>query len=150
MLKNSSPKFKDTLLCTGWIVGILLFGGLLWYLTQDVRENRMIRMINAVLIDNNDARRVLSALPNNEKSKNHNNYQRFTFVASSDTAVVMTMYDNTIPSVYAAFVNPDGKIQDILPLDNHSAQAMERIEKTKLDEYKMRLEEKERQIRSEN
>ncbi|MDR2900153.1 MAG: hypothetical protein LBV20_01345 [Treponema sp.] len=148
-IKTKSPKFKDTILFCCWILGILLVGGLLWYFTQDFRENRMLRTINAILIQNSDTRRLQSTLPDDPKSKRiYQNYQRFSLVNSSDRAVIITMYDNTIPSLCAIFIDNNGMVRDILPLDNHSAQVMERMEKTKLDVYIKHIEENEQQIRS--
>jgi hypothetical protein len=149
-IKNHSPKFKDTLIFAGWIVGILLFGGLLWYLSQDFRAHRTIRTVNAVLIQHNDDRRLQSSLPHNPQSRKiFQNYERFSLLNSAGSAVIMTKYDNTIPFVFAAFLNPNGNIQDILPLDNHSAQTMKRIDEKKITLYKAYIEETERQIRSE-
>jgi hypothetical protein len=137
-IKNTSPKFKDPLIAGGWIVGILIIGGLLWYFTQDFRENRMLRTINAVLIQNNDKRRLQSALDD----------QRFSVVSSNGTAVLMTVYNNSIPSVYAVFLDEEGAMNDILPLDNHSAQALERLEKVQLDMYIQDAEEHEKRVRN--
>lgn len=148
-IKNRSPQFKDTMIFTAWIVGILLIGGLLWYLSQNFREHRMIRMVNASLIQHNDDRRLLSPLKNHlQKGKKNQNYKRFSLLNASGTAVVMTIYDNSIPFVFAAFLDTHGNIQDMLPLNNHSAQAMKRIDKKKLEMYKTRIEEAERNIRN--
>jgi hypothetical protein len=149
-IKNHFLKFKDTMIFAAWIVGILLLGGLLWYLTQNFREYRMIRSVNAILIQNDDERRLQSALPHHPQSRRiFQDYERFSMLDSLGNAVIMTGYDNTIPFVFAAFLDANGKVQEMLPLDNHSMQTMNRIDSKKLDIFKARIEESERQIRSE-
>ncbi len=147
-IKNHFPKLKDMMIFAGWILGILVFGGLLWYLTQDFRDHRMVRTINAVLIQNNDRRRVLSVLSDQLTSgRTFQHYERFSVVGSAGIAVVITMYDNAVPAVCAVFVNSDGTVQDFVPLDDHSAQIWGRLEKTKRDVYTIYIEENERHIR---
>jgi hypothetical protein len=148
-IKNNSPKFKDSMILTAWIVGILVIGGLLWFFTQDVRDNRMVRRVNSILIENNDSRRLFSRLPENSKSENpFQNYQRYTLSPSKEVAVIMSMYDNTVPAVCAAFLNAQGEVTDFVPLDFHSAQVMERMDTIKRNAYKTLIEEHEKLIRS--
>ncbi len=144
-----SPAVKDTAVFAAWILGILFLGGLLWYFSQDFVENRMLRKVNAVLINNNDGRRAVSALPNGSESDTpFQKYRRFSLYNSSENVTVVTMYNHTVPAVFAVFINSNGEMYDILPLDNHSAQVMGRIEQKKLDAYKIHIEEYEKQIRN--
>ncbi len=137
------------MILAAWILGILVLGGLLWFLTQDFRDNRMVRTVNALLIHNNDKRRLVSRLPNDsEQGTPFRNYQRFSVWDSSDTAVIITLYDNAVPSVCAAFIDSNGNVIDMLPLNSHSAQVMARMEKKQLDIYKTHIEEHEKQLRS--
>lgn len=147
--KNHSPVIKDTAVFAAWILGILFLGSILWYISQDFIENRMLRKVNAVLINNNDVRRLVSVLPNGSKSGTpFQKYQRFSVLHSSESAVVVTIYYNTVPAVFAVFINSNGEVHEFLPLDKHSVQVMGRIEQTKLDAYKIHVEEYERQFRN--
>ncbi len=138
------------MILAAWIVGILVLGGLLWFFTQNFRDNRMLRAVNAVLMNNNDKRRLVSRLTDgSEKRTSFQNYQRFSVWDSSETAVIITLYDNAIPSVCAVFIDSNGKVIDMLPLNSHSVQVMARMEKRQLNMYKMHIEEHEKQLRSE-
>jgi hypothetical protein len=153
MLENIKKyffKFKAAIIFSGWIVGILVVGGLLWFFTEDFRDDRVIRTINAILINNNDDRRLQSGLPDDNTSGTFfQNYQRFSLLGSGGTVVVATAYHSSIPFVFAAFIDQNGNIYDILPLGNHSVQVMERIDQKNLDVYTIHIEEHEKQIRSE-
>jgi hypothetical protein len=149
-IKNHSPKFKDSMIFAAWILGILVLGALLWYFTQNFRDNRMVRTVNGVLINNNDNRRLISRLEIDSESirKPFQQSQRFSLLNSTSTALIITMYDDTIPLVCAVFINNDGKVSEFVPLDNHSAQVFSRMEKTKLDTYQTQIEAYEKLIRS--
>ncbi len=147
-VKDPSQRFKDVFILAGWILGILLIGGLLWFFTQNFRDTRMIRTINRVLINNQESRRLESRLSGGTRSgKNFQNYQRFSLAGSRGVAVVITVYPNSIPASCVALVNSSGVMDSLIPLDDHSVQAMGRIEKKSLDVYKRYIEENEKRIR---
>lgn len=118
------PGLKDLGVFAGWILGIFLLGGLLWYGTQGARASMMIRSVNMVLAALEEPWRLKSPLPFQSIPEQGS---RFSLVETNGRAVVFSIITEGAFVPFAALISPEGKVEKLVPLMDDSAQVLERL-----------------------
>jgi hypothetical protein len=117
-------KFKDPGIFGGWLLGIFLLGGLLWYGTQDIRARVMIRSVNLVLEAQDDPRRLQDPLvPRLTQEQG----SRFSLINGQGMAVVFSIISDGVFVPFAAMISPAGKVEELVPLTGNSIRMAERL-----------------------
>ncbi|MDR2630833.1 MAG: hypothetical protein LBC60_07925 [Spirochaetaceae bacterium] len=134
--KNIS-NFKEVGILGGWLLGIFLLGGLLWYGTQGARATVMIRAVNMVLEAREDPRRLQAPLFPRLIPEQGN---WFSLVDARGRAVVFSVItDGTLVS-FAAMLSPEGKVEDLVPLTGNSLRMADRLSPETMRVYVRRIE----------
>jgi hypothetical protein len=121
-----------------WIAGILLLNILLWFLTADIREDRLLQTVNRVLAEKNDPRR-LRRIP--DKVYRRQTLGRWYELAGGQgRAAVFSVLSWGSPSSYLAIINEAGRVEEFIPLSVHRAGVSGTTSPGILDIYKRRLE----------
>jgi hypothetical protein len=115
---------KDLGVFAGWIVGIILLGGLVWYGTQGARASVMIRSVNMALAAQDEPWRLKSPLSFRSSPEQGS---RFSLVETNGRAVVFSIISDGTLVPFAALISPEGKVEKLVPLTNNSAQVQERL-----------------------
>jgi len=131
---------KDKAIMFGWIIGILLLISVLWIATQPFQARHLSRVVNNILINNSDSRRVLAFIPQKAGSKNLFGFW-YTMSSTQDKMFVFTAFQDGILLPLGAFVSHDCIVKEIIPLSSHAAQVFDRFPKSILDIYTARIEE---------
>ena len=134
---------KDAAIFAGWIAGLLLIAGLLWFFTQPVRERFMLNAVNQVLEQSGDTRRLEEALPAGALpaavSRMGSWYTMTGQPEGTRAFVFMFVAEGTFfPSV--AVVAPGGRaVQEFIPLSNHAERMLRRVSPEILRLYSRRI-----------
>jgi hypothetical protein len=140
---NKSGDIKDKLILLVWITGILLIISMLWIVTQNVQKYYLMRTVNSVFIGNNDLRRLSSPL---QKAGNEDKYNMnllgywYTMNNSSDLMFVFSVFQDGIMIPLGAFVSPDGKVYEVIPLSAHAVYVFDTLPESILSMYIARIE----------
>jgi hypothetical protein len=143
-LKNpKNPKnltnMENAGLVAAWIMGLILAGWLLFFLTRHIQTNTLARAVNKTLAQTEEVRRLeLEPLGGNSLGT------WFPVVGAEesgggDRALLFSIIDNGIFAPCVAFVLNDGAIE-ILPLNNHAKAVFPRIPGGVIDMYRKRIE----------
>ena len=138
-----APKMKDTAILIGWIAGLLLIAGLVWYFTQPLRNNTLIKAVNKVLEQNNDLRRL--HLSENSAGKSSGIGSWFSIFENSKLregsgAYVFVFIAEGSFFPCAAIVSPKGNVEEFIPLNSHGRRMIKRIPAGILSLYASRIE----------
>ena len=134
---------KDAAIFAGWIAGLLLIAGLLWFFTQPLRERFMLNAVNQVLEQSGDPRRLEAPLPPGALpaavSRMGSWYTMTDQPEGTRVFVFMFVAEGTFfPS--AAVVAPGGRaVQEFIPLSNHAERMLRRISPEILRLYSRRI-----------
>ena len=127
----------------GWLAGILLVGGGIWFFTQSLRTTLLLRTVNQVLETAQDSRRLEGPIPR------HISWGRlpwgnwYTLAGSEDRVLVFSLMSNGIFIPCMAVVSAGtGKVVDdtILPLTSHPEQTLKQIPRGLIKTYIRRIE----------
>ncbi|MDR3115416.1 MAG: hypothetical protein LBU25_07845 [Treponema sp.] len=127
----------------GWIAGILLLGGGMWFFTQSLRTALLLQTVNQVLETVQDSRRLEGLIPW------HVSWGRFpwgnwyTLADSEDRVLVFSLMSNGIFIPCMAVVSAGtGKVvgDTILPLTSHPEQTLKQIPRGLIKTYIRRIE----------
>ena len=145
--KRLPPRLKDTAILLGWMAGLILLAGLLWFFTQSYRNQSFIRAVNQVLRESGDTRRLLEPMsPGIAGTFGVGAWYSVTGEegrpgsAVPSGAYVFTFIGEGTFFPCAAFVNPEGKIVEFKPLNSHGKRMIKMISKGVLEIYKQRIE----------
>jgi hypothetical protein len=137
------PRLKDGAICIGWIGGLVLAGGLCWFLSQPLRSNRLMRAVNRVFIQTGDSRRLTEAIPPSElkpEALRMGTWYVMSFSGEGNRAVVFNFIGegNFFPCV--AEINSEGRVEEIIPLSSHGERIFRRLSPGSVQIYKRRIE----------
>jgi hypothetical protein len=139
---------KDRAINAGWIAAFLLVGGLLWFFTGSLRENGLKRQVNTILISRGEDFRLKDPLrrrrrriplgtefsleaPAGESGGEDGESRRF---------LVFPLISGGTALSCGALIDPQGRVERIIPLGTHGEQAFERTPRGILDIYIRRIE----------
>ena len=139
---------KNTAILVGWITGLVLIAGLVWFFTQPVRNRFLSKAVNQVLEQSGDPRRlgapVTSGAIKAGVSKigswytlTENNVRQ---AGETGRVVIFTFICEGTFFPCAAVVSPGGKVEEIIPLNNHGERMLKRISPEILKLYIRRIE----------
>ena len=135
-----SPEMRrKILLLSAWIGAVLIIGGSLWFFTNNYRTRLLMETINAILRENNGI--TVEALPglyNTPASVLGG--QWFKVSNSSDNIFVFTILRYGITASYAALIDLDGRVKNIIPLSANARQLNEGLPLPVYDFYVDRIE----------
>ena len=137
-MKNMQ-NFKDRIILFGWIAGLLLIISIIWFFTQPLQGNYLMRTVNSVLINNNDSRRVSSYIPGKPGKAGLLGYW-YSLHSSSELFFVFTVFQDGILIPLGAVVSTNGNVEEIIPLSVHAVQVHEKIPQSMLQIYIKRIE----------
>jgi hypothetical protein len=142
--KTETPVFsgiKDWAVFWGWIGGLVLIGGIIWFMTQPLRTRMLMRSINRVLSIEQDQRRLEAPLPFPRPSGTaapQGNW--YTLVNSEDSFFVFPIMGDGILALCGAQVSQAGKVVEIIPLSDHAKQVVKHIPGGIIQMYIRRIE----------
>jgi len=141
LLQNSAA-LKDIMIFLAWIASILIIAGLLWFLTQPLRNRLMIRAVNRVLEQSGDSRWLVQpASPEMGGSLLLGSWFTMTNESQPENKVIIFPFigEGTFFPC-AAVVTPDGKVEEFIPLNSHGEKILKRISPGILRIYTRRIE----------
>jgi hypothetical protein len=126
--KSRTPFFrlKDGGILFGWIAGLLLIGGLIWFFTQPLRSRALMRSVNGVLLSTGDSRRLAAPLASPAQPVRPLGVW-YTRSDSAGRAVVFAVMDHGIQVSFAAMLSPGGALEALIPLSGHAERIQERL-----------------------
>jgi hypothetical protein len=132
---------KDLGIFAGWIGGILLIGGGLWFFTQSARTGILQERVNQALADAGYSQYLEAAIPREELPKRSiplGNW--YTLRNSKSHALVFSMMADGILFPCVAVVSASGKVDEIIPLNSHSEQILQQLSQGIIQTYIRRIE----------
>lgn len=136
-----SSGLKDTGFLLGWILGLVLIGGLLWFFTQPLRTGLIIRSVNRVLASFDEPRRLGAAIsPWGLSGRTAQLGSWYTLAEADGRAVVFPMMSEGILASFIAILSPGGTVEVLLPLSVNSARILKRLSQGTIQTYIRRIE----------
>jgi len=146
-LNKDKTIFKDAAILAGWIAGLVLIAGLLWFFTQPLRSRILMNAVNQVLEQSRDPRRLGAQVSSGAlnygvsrlgawytiteaQGRNHAGSRVFIFAFIGEGTFFPC----------AAVVAPDGRVREFIPLNNHGERMLRRISPEILRLYSRRIE----------
>ncbi|MDR2068654.1 MAG: hypothetical protein LBP71_02165 [Spirochaetaceae bacterium] len=130
-------RFKEPGVLGGWLLGIFLLGGLLWYGTQGARAKVMMRSVNTVLEARGDPRRLQDPLfPWLTPEQG----SWFSLTDAKGRAVVFSIIADGTFVPFAAMISPEGKVEELVPLTGNSIRMADRLSPETIAIYVRRIE----------
>jgi hypothetical protein len=127
----------------GWIGGLLLIGGLCWFLSMPVRSRRLMRAVNQVLAGNGDPRRLDAVIPLPElapEALRAGTWYNMAFSREGSRAVVFTFLGEGRFFPCAAEVNQEGKVEELIPLSGEGKRIFGELSPGSVQFYITRIE----------
>ncbi|MDR0732424.1 MAG: hypothetical protein LBF63_12205 [Treponema sp.] len=136
-------ELKNTAVCAAWITGLLLAGWLLWFFTESPRERELVQRVNRILAAR-DETIILSGVP----VKNRRLLPLGTefMLVSGDgnftggSFLVFPLVSGGTALSCGALIDPQGRVERLIPLGTHGEQIFERIPTGILNVYIRRIE----------
>ncbi|MDR2029586.1 MAG: hypothetical protein LBP93_08635 [Treponema sp.] len=136
-----SSGLKDTGFLLGWILGLILIGGLLWFFTQPLRTRLVIRSVNRVLASLDEPRRLDDAIsPWGLPGQGPQLGSWYILAEADGRAVVFPMMNEGILASFIAILSPEGTVDALLPLSANAVRILERLPPGTVQTYKRRIE----------
>jgi len=142
---------RDTLKLFGWIASIVIIGGLCWTLTQPVRNRFLMRAVDRVLEQYSDFRRVgelsspvvgsslIGSWHSVHEARQAGVLPNENFPIGTKAFIFSFVAEGTFFPC-AAVVDPEGKVQEFIPLNTHGKKILARISPGILRIYTRRIE----------
>jgi hypothetical protein len=143
MEKSMIARLKDASIFAGWIGGILLIGGLCWFLSAPLRTRLLMRSVNRVLTLAGDPRRLDAAIPPSELSSGAlrtGTWYRMAFSREGSRAVVFTLMAEGRFFPCAAELSPEGRVEEIIPLSREGEKIFKTLSPGSVQIYIRRIE----------
>ncbi|GHV43602.1 hypothetical protein AGMMS49546_25670 [Spirochaetia bacterium] len=135
------PRMKDTGILLGWLAGLLLIGGLLWSLTEGVRNRGLQRAVNRLIADAGINEPLqLNGVISGGPGKRMPLGTWFSADGAEDRVLVFPLISGGAALPCAAVVNPRGKVERIIPLGLHGEQVFKHLSQGILRVYIHRIE----------
>jgi hypothetical protein len=117
------PLLREWTIFLGWLAGIVLAGGVAWFLTQPLRNQLLMDSVNRILIQREDPRRlsVPLAVPRAPGFSSPLG-SWYSLENSRELFFVFALMGDGPLSLCGALVSPEGKVEEILPLSGHAGQ----------------------------
>jgi hypothetical protein len=129
---------KDLGILLGWLAGLLLIGGLFWSLTENVRSRGLQRVVNRVLADSGDPLRLSGVISGPGKRIALGTW--YNTGSSEDRVLVFPLISGSAVIPCVAVLDPQGKVEQIIPLGVHGEQVFRDLPQGILQIYKHRIE----------
>jgi len=129
---------KDKIVLISWITGLLLLISVFWIVTQGVQTNYLMRTVNNIFINNNEARRVSAYIPHKSGKADLMGYW-YSLFNSQDIFFIFTVFQDGILVPLGAVVS-SGIVKEIVPLSAHAEQVYSKIPESILQMYIRRIE----------
>jgi hypothetical protein len=137
---------KERAISAGWIAAFLLVGGLLWFFTGSLRENGLKRQVNSILISRGEDFRLKDPLRRGRRRIPLGT--EFSLEAAESGGeggeirrlLVFPLISGGTVLTCGALIDPQGRVERIIPLGTHGEQAFERTPRGILDIYIRRIE----------
>jgi hypothetical protein len=143
-MKPAAPavlKLREWAIFGGWICGLVLLGGILWFLTKPIRTYSLMRSVNRVLILREDPRRLEAPLPDPRHPGSSVPLGCwYSLEKSGDLFFVFTLMRDGPMALCGVQVSPEGKAGAILPLSGHAEQIVKDMPPGMLQLYIRRIE----------
>jgi len=145
---DSMLKAKNTAIFAAWIFTLLIVAGALWFLTQPLRTRILANAVNRVLEQSGDPRR-LDELSAYDASGFFGTGVWFTlaetqteeaWVDEGTRVVIFSFLGEGTFFPCAAVVNPEGRVVEFIPLNNHGKRIIRRISPEILEIHARRIE----------
>jgi hypothetical protein len=140
------PQLKDVSVLIGWIGGLLLIGGLCWFLSGPLRARLLMNSVNRVLALSGDPRRLDRPLPFSELGPGASRMGVWYTVTGAGgsggpgKAFVFTVAAEGAFFPCAAEIDPDGKVKELIPLSRHGEKMIKRLPAGLIRMYIRRIE----------
>jgi hypothetical protein len=137
------PQLKDLSIFAGWIGGFLLIGGLCWFLSAPLRTQRLMRSVNRVFAQAGDLRRLDAAIPSSELPSGAlriGTWYNMAFSGEGSRAVVFTFITGGRFFPCAAEINPEGRVEEIIPLSREGEKTLRGLSPGSVQLYIKRIE----------
>jgi len=142
---------RDAIKLFAWIASILIIAGLCWVLTQSVRNRFLVRAVNRVLEQYGDPRRVVDLFSPARGVSLIGSWYTMTKIRQPGITPSENFSEGTKAFVFsfvaegtffpcAAVVDPEGKVQEFIPLNMHGKKILSRISPGILKLYITRIE----------
>ena len=117
-----SPEMRrKILLLSAWIGAVLIIGGSLWFFTHNYRTRILMETMNTILMENHSI--SVEALPGLYSTPaSVLGGQWFKVNDSSDSILLFTIFRYGITASYAALIDSNGRVKDIIPLSANARQ----------------------------
>ena len=132
-------RLKDTIILISWIGGLILIGGLSWFLTRSLRADLLQNAVNRALAEANDSRRLEASVPPGTSFGRMGHWYSLKEDSGRKFLIFTLMADQTVLPC-AAQINSRGKVEEIIPLAVRGSILMDRISPGLVDLYKRRIE----------
>ena len=135
--------FRDTAILSGWVAGLILIAGLLWFFTQPVRSRVLFQAVNYALEQSGDSRRLQSPLSSADIRLNASRngfWYTITGGEAERRAFVFAFIAGGTFFPCAALVSPEGKVEEFIPLGSHAERIFARLSPEVFTLYARRVE----------
>jgi len=137
---------RDAAIFAGWIAGLLLIAGIIWFFTQPVRDRFMVTAVNQVLQQSGDSRRLLAPIPPGALHAGASRLGSWYIMGGlpelpeGTKAFVFTFIAEGTFFPSLAIVVPGGTgVEEFIPLTNHGQRMFQRISPEILKLYSRRI-----------
>ena len=138
-LPKDIAALKDTAIFAGWIAGLLLIAGLVWFFTQPVRNNIVQNAVNHALEQSGDPRRLQAPLPSGNLASGVSRMGLWYDMGGGYRVFVFAFIAEGTFFPAAAVLAPQGIVQEFIPLNNHAGRMFRRISPQILELYSRRI-----------
>jgi hypothetical protein len=134
---------KNTALCAAWIAGLLLAGWLLWFFTESPRDRELVQRVNRILAARGE-NFSLSGIPIKNRRRLPLGTE-FTLesgdgVPAVGSFLVFPLVSGGAALSCGALIDPQGRVERLIPLGTHGEQSFERVPAGILMAYIRRIE----------
>jgi hypothetical protein len=138
---------KKSAVCAAWIAGLLCSGWLLWFFTGPPRDRRLERQVNRILLSREEPFSV-KTIPRRRKQRVGMGSE-FALEsrapggeqgAAGGTFLVFPLVSGGAALSCGALIDPQGRVERIIPLGAHAEQAFGRLGGNILEIYTRRIE----------
>jgi hypothetical protein len=133
---------KNAGICLAWIAVLFLVAGLSWFFTRNLRETILMRAVNRVLLTMQDPRRFRRPLPPPEIPPGRERLGSwYELTDSRGRGLVFSIMHDGISVSCAAIISGQGKVEDLIPLNGHGREILERLSPGAVRAHIRRIEE---------
>jgi hypothetical protein len=112
---------RDWAVFFGWIAGLVLIGGAVWYVTQPLRNQFLMNSVNQILARREDPRRLSAPLAGPRTRGISAPLGNWYALENSRKALfVFPLVQNGPMALCGALVSPEGKVEELFPLSGHA------------------------------